>query len=332
MSSYIPDVGAKVTLFAQNAQAIKSHFTWQSPLAKRLAAMLYAQENRPIDCDAIRNSHDLMKQNTGVFSSFRGHMALGIAALLSLSPNPPALFNATQQVYAQLRDTKLRPSDYLAVAAYQIAAQTDPVGYATAVSRTREFYDRMKAQHFFRTGQDDYIFAAMLGLSQLDVTTGAGHIEQLYERLKGEFRDKNSVQALAQVLVLGESDDSVVNRLLTLRAALRAQKIRLDKSYTLPALGILALLPVDSGVIVREIDQARSFLRAQKGFGAMTVAPQELLLYAAGVVADSYARDVRAGVLTATISTSITNIIIAQQTATMAAISASTATTASASA
>lgn len=323
MTSYIPEIPAKLTLFSQNAQVIKKEFAWHSPLTKRLAALLYAQADRPIDPDAIRRCHDLMKQNTGVFSSFRGNMALGIAALLSLSPNPPGLFDATQRVYALLRDARLRASDYLVVAAYQVAAQTDPAGYAPAVSRTREFYDRMKAQHLFWTGQDDYILAAMLGLSQLDVTAGAARIEQLYGRLKGEFRDNNSVQALARVLVLGGSDDSAVHRLLALRDQLRAHKIKLDGSYTLPALGVLALLPAEPGSIVGDIDQAQSFLRAQKGLGSMTVANQELLLYAAGLVADGYARNIRTDVLAATLSTSITNLVIAQQTATLAAVAAS---------
>lgn len=75
----------------------------------------------------------------------------------------------------------------------------------------------------------------MLGLTDLDAAVGVERIEQLYSRLKGEFWDKNSVQALAQVLVLGESDDSIANRVLVLRDTLRAQKIKLDKTYTLPA-------------------------------------------------------------------------------------------------
>jgi len=317
-----PDIPARLSLFAENAQAIRKEFTWQNALTKRLSALLYAQADRRVDCDAIRWCLDLMKQNTGVFSTFRGNMALSVATLLSLSPDPAALFQQTLAVYELLRATKLRNSDYLVVAAYQIAAQTEPDHYRFVVDRTRAFYDGMRAKHFLQTGQDDYIFAAMLALSALDPVVGTDRIERLVDRLRADFRDKNSIQALAQVLALSGTDESATIRITAIRDALRTHKIKLDRAFTLPSLGILALMPGDPGVIAREIDQAQAYLRAQKGFGPLSATTPELLLYATGIVADSYARALDAGVLTATISTSITNLIIAQQTATIAATSA----------
>ena len=321
----------RLTLLAENAQAIKREFSWQNTFTKRLAALLYAQEDRPVDCEAIRQCHALIKQNTGVFSAFRGDMALCVAALLSLSPNPEEVFGETLKVYGLLKDAKLRASDFLVVAAYQIAAQADPSRHGDVVARTRAFYDDMKARHFFYTGQDDYIFAAMLGLADLDAKAGGERIEQLFGRLKNEFWDKNSVQTLAQVLVLGGSDDSTVERVLALRDALRSEKIKLDKSYTLSSLGVLALLPVEVDALVRDMGEAQAGLRAQKGFSPWSVTTQEMLLYAAALVAGDYAQGAKDSVLTATLSTSITNIIIAQQAAMIAAISASSAAASSSS-
>lgn len=319
----------KVQLFADNSKTIKKEFIWQNALTKRLAALLYTQENKRIDCDAIRQGRALIKQNTGVFSTFRGNMALCIATLLSLSPNPRELFIETLKVYDLLKGVKLYASDFLVVAAYQIAVQSDPLEYSNVVNRTRNFYDGMKSRHLILTGKDDYIFSAMLGLTDLDVALGNERIEKLHSRLKIEFWDKNSVQTLAQVLVLGESDDSVVNRVLVLRDKLRAQKIKLDKTYTLPLLGILAMMPVEIDTIVRDIVEVKNSLRAQKGFGPLSVTTQELLLYATSIVVSEYAGSVKNGILTATISTSITNIIIAQQAAMIAAVSASSAAAAS---
>ena len=321
----------RVNLFTDNAQVMKKEFTWQNDLAKRLAALLYAQENKPIKTGSIQQCHALIKQNTGVFSTFRGDIALCVAALLSLSPNPQFLLDETLKVYDLLKAIKFHSSDYLAIAACQIAAQTGPANYTNTVKRTRVFYDGMKARHFLRTGQDDYIFAAMLGLSDLDVTEGTDRIEQFYNRLKDVFWDKNSVQALSQVLVLAVSDDTAIGRVIALRDALRARNIKMDKSYTLPALGILALLPVEIGIIVRDIDDTQQTLRAQKGFGSLSVAKEELLIYAAGIVAGVYADTAKTGIVNAALSTSITNIIIAQQAAMIAAVSASTAAAASSS-
>lgn len=321
----------KLELFANNAQIIKKEFTWQNALTKRLAALLYAQEGKTIDCEAIRQCHALIKQSTGAFSTFRGNMALSLAAMLSLSANPQEVLRETMKVYDLLKGVKLRASDFLVIAAYLIATQSDASDYRNVVTRTRSFYDGMKARHFFYTGQDDYIFAAMLGLTDLDTVAGTERIEQIHSLLKGEFRDKNSVQALAQVMVLGESDDSISDRVLVLRDTLRVQKIKLDKAYTLPVLGILALLPVEIETIARDIGKAQDTLRAKKGFGSLSVTTQELLLFAASIVASDYTESVKDGVLTATLSTSISNIIIAQQAAMIAGISASTAAAASSS-
>jgi hypothetical protein len=321
----------KLTLFAENWQVIRKQFTWQNALTKRLVALLYAQENKPIDIETIRQCHTLIKQNTGAFSTFRGNMALCVATLLSLSPNPQGLFDKTLKVYDLLKAAKLRASDYLVVAAYQIASQTESYDYQKVVNRTREFYDGMKARNFFTTGQDDTIFAAMLGLTDLDVTAGTERVAQLIDRLKGEFWSKNSVQTLSQVLTLGNSCDETARRVLSLRDKLRSQKIKLDKTYTLPALGVLALMPVECDVIVRDIAEAQQVLRAQKGFGSLSVTMQELLVFAAAVVAGEYADKIKCGVITATLSTSIANIIIAQQVAMIAAVSASSAAAAAAS-
>lgn len=315
----------KLQLFADNTQAIKGAFPWQNHLTKRLAALLYALEDRSADCSAIGRCHDLMKQSTSIFSVYRGDMALCIATLLSLSPSPQARFDDSLRVYGQLKATGLYSSNYLAVAAYQIASQSAPEDFPQAVARTRAFYDGMKAHHFFRTGQDDYIFAAMLGLSDLDLHAGTARIEELSSRLKGEFWDKNSIQTLAQVLVLGSSGESALQRLLALRDTLRRQGIRLDKTYTLPFLGVLALLPAGVDTLARSLDEAQRFLRTRKGYGAMWVSSQELLLYASAAVAAEHTQQLQDGMLTAALSTGITNILIAQQTAMIAAASASSA-------
>jgi hypothetical protein len=315
----------KLELFADNAQIIKKEFTWHDPLTKKLAALLYAQEDKSIDCEKIRQCHDMIKQNTGVFSPFRGDMALTVAALLSLTPNPQELLSETLKVYGLLRGVKFRNSEFLVFAAYQIATQRETSGYPSVVTRARSFYDGMKALHFFHSGEDDYILAAMLGLTDLNVRTGVEHIEQLYTQLKPEFKNKNSIQALAQVLIFSDSDSGIIRRILLLRDALRTQKIKLDRADTLPILGILALLPVETNAIVDDIKAAQDTLRAKKGFGAMSITAQEIQLFAASIIASDYVENVKDGILTATLSTSITNILIAQQVTIMAMLSASSA-------
>lgn len=319
---------AKLALFAENAQIIKKGFTWQDTMTKRLASLLYALEDKRVNSEAIRECHTLIKANTGVFSVFRGDMSLCVAAMLSLKHNREELLADTLSVYSLLKNMRFHTSDYLAIAAYQIAANAPKERHELVVSRTRAFYEGMKSRRWFLTGQDDYIFAAMLGLSDIDPNEGAERIEKLFQNLKPEFWTKNSVQALAQILVLSGQSDEAVSRVLSLRSVLRSNNVKLDKMYTLPSLGVLCLLPVDGDVIARDILDAQAFLKTQKGFGAFSVSSQELLLYAAAIVSAYYSED--QSIMTASISTSIASIIIAQQAAMIAAIASSNAAAASA--
>ena len=319
------EIQKKLELFAENTQSIKKEFKWHDASAKRLAAMIYALHNQKIDGAAIQGSHDLIKDSTGVFSTFRGNMALPIAAMLSLKGNREELFASTVAVYEMMKNSKFRASDYLTVAAYEIASQGESADHPRIVARAKEFFDSMKSAGWFRVGEDDYIYAAMLGLSDVDVTTGTERIEQLYQRFKPQFSSKNCIQALAQVLVLSGDCGMAADRVLTLRDVLKSHKIRLDKAYTLPSLGVLSLLPVEPETLVREIDAAQNHLRTQKGFGSWAVSKQEVQLFAAATVAAAYADDIKCGVMAASVSTGIASIIIAQQVAIMAAIIASTA-------
>lgn len=321
---------SRLELFAKNTQKIKKDFIWKNTLIKRLAALLYAAENKKIDCEAIRDCHNHIKKNTGLFSSFRGNSAISIATMLSLSDDKNARLMGTLNVYDLLKKVHFRASDYLAVAAYQIAAHAKPSDYLQIAQRAKAFYDGMKQKHRFLTGQDDTIFAAMLGLSDVELSTGLARMEQLYDDLKPAFISGTAVQALAQVLVLSGKSMELETRVLELRDAFRARGIRLDKVYTLSSLGILSLLPSDIETIVCDVADSYKFLRTQKGFGSWTVTKQELLLLSSGLVAFDYVDDAKKGIVNTAISTSIVNIIIAQQTA-IAVAAASSAAAASSS-
>lgn len=320
----------RTELFAANYLEIKKWgFKMQNPMLKRLAALLYAAENRPIDCTAIRSSYDLLKANTGVFSMFRGNSAISIATMLSLSSNREQQLHDTIMLYDMMKKAKFSASDYLVIAAFQIAANTETPNYGQTIERARAFYEGMKAQHRFLTGRDDHIFASMLALSDIDVRFGVARMEELYSSLKGHFFARNGLQALTQVLVLGGGVGESIPRLLALKEGLRNWGVRLDREDSVSTLGVLTMLPSSVDEIVRNISETYEYLRTKKGFGSLSVYKQELVLFAAALVAYNDMDDLKTGVLSAAVSTSLTNIIIAQQTA-MAVAAATSASAASA--
>lgn len=321
----------RLELFISNTQGIRKDFVLQNTLAKRLATLICTTQNKAIDCAAIRENYELIKKNTGVFSVFRGDMAICIATMLSLMDKKKERLSDTLAVYDMMKELKFRTSDFLAVAAYQIAVNTEHAEYTQTVERARAFYDGMKENHMFYTGSDDYIFAAMLAISDIDVKAGVERMEILYKRLKPDFSFGNSVQALTQVMVLGGETEESVGRIFKLRDMLRDKKLRLDREYTLSSLGLLALLPADASEIVTNISDSHDFLREQKGFGVWSATKQEVLLFSSALVVSTYVNGLKDSVIASTVSTSIANIIIAQQAAIIAASAASVAAASSAS-
>lgn len=348
---------SRIDLFLSNEAAAREGFRWQNALIRRLAALLFASENRSLDVEAVRGCHAQIKAATGLFSTFRGNSALSAATMLALASDPQRLLDDALTVYEQLKRAGFCPSDFLVTAAlliaqharerasrkqqeqaaagpaadvyWQDAGLLDP--FSLVVARTRAFYEGMKQAHWFITGQDDTIFSAMLGLSDLDVEQGVARVSQYFDDLRPEFWGGNSVQALAQVLALGGPAEGLSIRVLNLADGFRNAGLRLDRAHTLSTLGVLALLPQDRDSVVHAVWDAYDYLRQQPHFGAWSLGKEERLLYAASLFAIDSATAIARGLLSSTLTTSITSIIIAQQAAMASAIAASTAASASAS-
>jgi len=316
----------KLELFVENNNSIKGDFIWHEPMAKRLAALTYALEGKKVDTQAIKDCHRLIKDDVGPFSNFRGNMAVYIAASISLRDNPQQLLADTLYVYKLLKQEGFWSSDYLVVTAYEIAANTESRNFEYIAQRSMEFYREMKANIRFHIGQDDYIFAALLAMSGIDIHEGALKMRHLFSQLKSEFSafiGRSNIVTLSQLLVLGGSTNECVEHLLKLNSVLRKRKARLDKSYTLPSLGILGIMAVDKNSFADDLIAARDYLRAQKGFGHWSVSNHELLLYAVSLIVNVYTGSAD-NAMQANVATSITNLIIAQQVAMMVAITAAT--------
>jgi hypothetical protein len=303
---------ARLELFSGNLKTIKKGISMTFGTDRRTAALLYAVKGKTINRTAIEDSYAVLKKATSSISSFRQHAPLCVAAMLSLETDPKGTLDRALAVYGMLRDIKFRSSSFLAIAALQIATGAKPKDHQTAVARMRSFYDRMKEKNWLHTGADDYILAAMFALSGADEGSAVDSIEELYQRLRREFRSKGGVLALAQVLVIGgQTAPSAAERVLALRDALKAKKIRLDRSSSIPSLGILSQLPVDADKVAQEIKDAETFLRAQEGMGT----PKEIQLYAAAIVSSMYPQDAERGLISASVSTSMINILISLQIA-----------------
>ena len=316
----------KLGLFMANAKTIKYEFTWNGDMPKRMAALLFTHETRFLKIEPIRALRGLVKKSGGEFSSLRGNLSLCFAAQLSLSLDPKQTLAEAIKIYDLLKSAGFRQTGFLAFAALEIAQKAKPANYAVAVERSRAFFDAIKECSVLLSGEDDAVFAAMLGLSDLDVADGTKRIESLYGQLKGEFRHMGDAKALAKVLVLGGSDHEMASRFLALRDALRAaQGINFEKTYAVAFLGVLALLPASVDTIdatVSDFIYDLVAIRDDEIFSNRSYKSQEAILITTAVMVADYLERAYTDILTVNSSRCV-NTKIAQQAVAMAVVAAS---------
>ena len=316
-----------IQLFIKNTEAAKDEFPFQSPMMRRMAALLYAGEGREIDRVRVRDAMRLIKENTGVFSMFRGTVQLGLAAMLSLHEEPERLLKETLIVYRNLKSSRFAPSMSLVFAAFQIASAVPPDAQQETIRKTRAMYEAVRLAHPFLCGERHVIYSALIGSTAAKAEEAAIKTERLYIELS-ELSPRSEVLNLSMLLSLSTGMDTST-RALQIYDALKTAELPFRRHYLLPMLGALALSPLSPNFIAANIAETASSLRAQKGFGPLFVQKTELLLLSASLVI--YAQPNSREPLNAALLGGLTGMLVAQQVALAAAAGASAAAAASSS-
>lgn len=316
-------------MFIANRDIIKSEFAWETAYIYPLCAGLFTAKGVYANAQALRSCHNLLKQNTGVFSNFRGTSKMATVTSLALSDNPQDKIEQLLFVYSKLKEV-FWGSECLTVAASAITDLADPSQYGAIAERTRMIYNRMKAAHPFLTSGEDSAFAALLALSGFNDELIGQEMERCYTILKPGFWSGNAVQSLSHVLALGnEPAEQKCARVTQLFGYLKDHGYKYGTSYELPTLGALALTGADIETLAQEIMEVDNYLKSQKGFGAFGVGAKQRLMYAGMLVMCDAIPNAQTMEIAAL--NGIVSLVIAQQAAICAAVAASSAAAAASS-
>lgn len=313
----------RLDLLCDNYQAAASYSHFDSNMVRIFSSLVCCNEGKSVDPEKIKQMKTLIKEKTRVFSIFRNNLLMPLSTELSLEENPDECLTNTLQVYDMLKQLKFSSSDYLAAAAHAISTGCEPYDYNQICERMRSFYDDMKQNHPFLTGQDDYVYAAMLAMSDLSPQSGTSRMELFYINLKKHFSQGNGLQSLSHILCMAEENDSLItDRVVELHHKLKEKKFDMNHPYTLSILGILALITDDVDAIVGDLAIAHDYLKEKKGFGNWSLTKAQRLLITSAVVACVYANEAKSGTLKSTIVSNITNLLLAEEAAMIAMITA----------
>ncbi|MDL2237813.1 DUF4003 domain-containing protein [Christensenellaceae bacterium OttesenSCG-928-K19] len=313
--------------FIENKAALRSAFKLEHASMHALCAIIYG--SKKVDVKKIKDCKKIIRKQTSIFSSFRSNTFLALATMLSLEEDPAARMEDILDTYTVFKKNKFWGSDFLALSSFLIKE----VGHREKeqlVEKAREIYKLAKESHPILTSSKDYGYAVMMALSDMNARDAVIETDRCYELLKGEFVSKNSVQSLSFVLALGEDKaEEKCAKTMRLFETLKKNGYKYGMGYELPGLGVLALAAMDEEKTIADVMAVSDYLKTQKGFGALGLGRAQRILYASALtVQETVGMD---ETLSATLTTTVANILIAIEIALIAAISASSAAAAASS-
>lgn len=309
--------------FIENRDIVKSTFKMESSYLYPICAAIITDKGKRADSERLKLCRDILKAQTGAFSNFRGLSKLALICMMSIDPNPEQRLKNAQQVYGHLKGS-FSGSQYLCVAAMVISELIDPGYYKPMAEHTRRIYNLLKSKHPFLTGSEDSVFSALLAISKKTDERIVDETEQCYTLLKPHFLSNNAVQSLSHVLALCEGRPKEKCEItVSLFQRLKEEGLCYGTDFELPTLGVLAMLPTDREIILRELRQVDDYLAKQKGYGIFGLGKRQRLMHAAMIVAGDHLE--HCATTQAALSHRIMALAAAQQAALCAAIAAATA-------
>lgn len=294
---------ARCELFARNLEMMKESFKWEASQLYPLCANIYTINGITLDPKRIKTSKEIIKENTSFFSNFRSTMTtIPLATLLSIEQNPMETFKELNNVYNLLKEV-FSSSSYLTLAAYLIVKHSSQDEYESITNKTRIIFDIIKKEHFFLTSSEDCLIAVQFALDRKPNDEIIKKSEELFELLKPEFSNGNTVQAMSNTLALSSKEnDALIDKTIRIITSLRGHGYRLTNGVDMAVFAALAIADVSVEQTVNDILEVNAYLLTVKGFGNLLteskimdpkLLPKRRLLHSANIVLNEYTKEAR---------------------------------------
>lgn len=276
-------------LLIENRDRMKEVFSWDGGMLWLASGAMYTTKGRKVDTERLQHCKNLIKEQTGVFSNFRGNVRSAVASMIALSDTPEQML-ADGLVVHKLLKKDLHDSAFLPLAAMTIVRLTKPEEYEKVVEKTVALYNGMKKEHPLLTSAEDSAFCAMLALSEKSAEVLLSEMEACYKFLNDNSRfPKNAVQSLSHVLAICDGPVAEkCEKTMELYETLGAYDVKYGKTYELPALGVLAMEHTDYEALAEEIKEVSDWLSKQPGFGLFgSINTKQRAMYAGMMLQDN---------------------------------------------
>lgn len=284
-------INNKLDLLIQNNEKIKEvKGSWQMGMMQQSCILSSTIKNEYIVPSKVEESIEVIKNNTGIFSNFRGHSLFYLSNLLSNKENKEESFKSILNTYNKLKENKFFNDTYLPFTAIIIDENKNKVDIDTAIYRTEYVYDFMKNNHPFLTSSDDYCRAALIAINSNNLDSDLEYMENCYKELNSKgFYKSNNLQSLSHVLVFDKNkNEESLNKVLRIKKLLETNNCKIDGSGY-PLIGAISLLECEEETLVKQIKNVSDKLKDVKGFGNWSLGKNNRNIISAAIVASAYA-------------------------------------------
>ncbi len=307
-------------LLVENRNIIHEGFKLENSLLKAVAGAAFAEKEKKVDVEYLKECRKILRDKQGALSYFRGNNELIVSTRMALSSDPEKYIDELVEVYNKFQKGKFFGSTYRVLAAMSICDVGKFSEADAIIEKTNAIMTGMKKNHPFITSDEDTSFAVLLAMTEKDVEEILTELEDAYQYIKKSFSlHENAAYSLTQVLTVYDGNyEDKRDKVLEIYNAFKAAGLKYGKEHELASLGTLININRSAEELVSEIAEAAEFFNGKKGFGMLDMSRQTKLMLGAMVISSVYSEE--NSVTDASVTSGALAMIIAEQTAMLVAI------------
>lgn len=279
----------------KNERVLREAVAFGSEESIKLGALLYTAINEEADVEKIEACQMILREKTGLFSTFRGALQTVILLKMSRAEDPEAYIDNVLNTYNRLTRNVAFPGLLSVLAAVTIYEQHGDQDVDALVDQILDIYAEAKRIHPYLCDESDMAYIALMVLSGRADIAIEEEKEKIYILLKEKFHlPAEAAQSTALVLITAseKTAEEKVDSFIRFYEALKETGHATAKNRYISIYGIFTDLNIPTEETTAAISEVDQFLKEQKGYGIFSVSSDLRKVLASTLVLQHYTTDV----------------------------------------
>lgn len=258
----------RVNLLVENYESLKkvNASSWMG-LILHGCALEYTLKDKKINPNLVNECIEIIRENTSIFSDFRGKSSINTAIMLSFQINSKSSFDEILNIHKKLKERRFCSGDCLALVSNMIFENKYRINIDECIEKMRYVYNSMIQNHPFSIKIETYMMACIIAINSNDIEDELNNMEIAYEYLiKNGFYKSNTLQSLSHVLSFNKNKKTL-DKCIEIKKELEMNKCRIHESGY-PFIGVMALIDIkDMKNLIEKIKYVSDILKEYQGYG-----------------------------------------------------------------